>query len=246
MMRRSALVTGATRGIGRGIAMSLAQRGFALTVTARKEQNLEILAADLKDAGAANVVYRPLDMGQRDELSQLVQLHGDTFGSMNVLSLNAGVGTAGNVDDLPVHRIDKTLQVNLVSAMILTKAAIPLLRTAAVEDPQHGARVIGLSSITGAYPEAGLAMYGASKAALLSFLETVNLEEAGNGVTATAIAPGYVDTDMSNWTKATVPANTMIPVADIVSVAVMLIELGPTTTIPRIVMTRSGTNGYSA
>ena len=165
---------------------------------------------------------------------------------MNALIINAGVGTAGNVSELPIHRIDKTIEVNLVAAMILVKESLPLLRAGAATDSAHGAKMIEMASITGAFPEAGLALYGASKAALISFLETVNLEESGNGVSATAVAPGYVDTDMSAWRTGTIPASSMIPVADVVAVVDMLLHLGRMTGIPRVVMTRSGTTGNVA
>ena len=79
--------------------------------------------------------------------------------------------------------------------------------TAATADRKRGARVIALASITGVYAEPGLAVYGASKAALISLMETLNAEESANGVMATAIAPAYVATDMSAWTADTIPAN---------------------------------------
>jgi 3-oxoacyl-[acyl-carrier protein] reductase len=124
--------------------------------------------------------------------------------------------------------------------------SLPLLRAAAAADPERGAKVIALASITGVYAEPGLAVYGATKAALISFMETLNAEESAHGVTATAIAPGYVDTDMSAWVTDTIPAHAMIPVADVVAVADMLLSLSPRTAIPTIVMARSGTNGYRA
>lgn len=96
------------------------------------------------------------------------------------------------------------------------------------------------------YAEPGLAVYGATKAALISFMQTLNAEESAHGVTATAIAPGYVHTDMSAWATDTIPARTMIPVADVVAVADMLLSLGPRTSIATIVMSRSGTTEYRA
>jgi NAD(P)-dependent dehydrogenase (short-subunit alcohol dehydrogenase family) len=127
----------------------------------------------------------------------------------------------------------------------LVQHALPHLRAAAAASP-GGARVIFLSSIAGVYAEPGLAAYGAAKAALISLAETVNAEESGNGVMATALAPAYVDTEMSAWTIDTVPAETMIPVSDVVAVVRMLLGLGRTTAIPRIVLSRSGTSGYGA
>ena len=96
-MVRSALVTGATRGIGRGIATSLARKGFELTVTARNDDDLRKLAIDLNDEGAPKVVRHAMDLAQREGLPHLVRLHENTFGSMNALIINAGVGTAGSV-----------------------------------------------------------------------------------------------------------------------------------------------------
>jgi 3-oxoacyl-[acyl-carrier protein] reductase len=243
---RTALVTGASRGIGRGIAESLARQGFGLTITSRKPVELASLAVELEALGAPKVVHMAAEMAARESLPSLVELHDTTFGAMSALVLSAGVGTAGNVAEFPVHRIDKTLEVNLVSAIVLIQNALPLLRAGAEQDPEHGSTIVGLSSITGTYAEPGLAVYGASKAGLISLLQTVNLEESANGVKATALAPGYVDTDMSAWTNETIPADVMIRVSDIVAVVDMLVALGRTATIPSMVVSRSGSNGYEA
>ncbi|MER7002822.1 SDR family oxidoreductase [Dactylosporangium sp. NPDC000555] len=243
---RTALITGASRGIGRGIALSLAQQGYGLTVTSRSESGIATLAGQLRDAGSPMTVHRAADMADRQALPGLVALHGETFGSMNALIVNAGVGTAGPVDSFRTDRLDKTVEVNFTAAFVLIQAALPLLRSAADADPALGAKVIAMSSITGAYAESGLAVYGATKAALLSLMETVNLEEGARGVTASAIAPGYVETDMSAWVTDTVPADTMIRVSDVVAVVNMLLGLSRNTSITRIVMSRSGASGYHA
>jgi 3-oxoacyl-[acyl-carrier protein] reductase len=243
---KTALVTGASRGIGRGIARSLAAQGYGLTITSRAEADLVEVAAELRSLGAPVVVHRAADLAARVELPGLVELHAETFGSMNALVVNAGVGTAGPVASTRLDRFDKTVEVNLASGLVLIQAALPLLRSAAAADPIRASRVIAMSSITGVYAEAGLAVYGATKAALISLMETVNLEESGHGVCATAIAPGYVETDMSAWTTDTVPAETMIRVNDVVAVVDMLLGLGRNTSITKIVMTRSGASAYGA
>jgi 3-oxoacyl-[acyl-carrier protein] reductase len=243
---RTALVTGASRGIGRGIAFSLARQRYGLTITSRGESDLATLADKLREAGCPQVNHMAVDMADGQGLPGLVSSHADMFGSMNALVVNAGVGTAGPIATFPTQRLQKTIGVNFTAAFVLIQQAIPLLRSAAAVDPANGARVIALSSITGAYAEANLAVYGATKAALLSLVETLNLEESRHGLLASAIAPGYVDTDMSAWATDQIPADSMIHVADVVAVVDMLLRLSSNTSITRVVMSRSGTSGYCA
>jgi 3-oxoacyl-[acyl-carrier protein] reductase len=159
--------------------------------------------------------------------------------------VNAGVGTAGPVAQFPMKRLTKSMRVNFVAPFTLIQASVPLLRRWA-EQSANGAKVVALASITGVYPEPGLAAYGATKAALLSLVETVNREEISHGITASAVAPGYVDTDMSAWVTDTIPASEMIPVADVVAVVDMLVNLSRHSSIPRVVMARSASTGYEA
>jgi NAD(P)-dependent dehydrogenase (short-subunit alcohol dehydrogenase family) len=243
---RSALITGASRGIGRGIALSLASRGYALTISSRDDLDLKTLSTELVAAGSPHVEHLAVDMADRAGVQELVASHARTFGSLHALVINAGVGTAGNVAGFRLDRLDKTVAVNFSAPFVLMQSALPSLRRGAQEDPERGAKIIALSSITGVYAESGLAAYGASKAALLSLIDTINHEEARSGVTAAAIAPGYVDTDMSAWIKETIPAHEMIRVADVVAVVDMLLNLGRNTSITRIVMSRSTGSGYEA
>jgi NAD(P)-dependent dehydrogenase (short-subunit alcohol dehydrogenase family) len=96
------------------------------------------------------------------------------------------------------------------------------------------------------YAEAGLAAYGASKAAVVSLVEALNAEESGNGVTATAIAPGFVDTDMAAWVTDRIPAEAMIPVADIVTLVNGLLDLSARSVVPLMIVNRAGASGRSA
>jgi short-subunit dehydrogenase len=242
---KTALVTGASRGIGNGVARDLARQGYGLTVSSRSDADLDELAEALLAQGAPTVVRHAVDLADRDELPALVAAHRKAFGSMDALILAGGVGTAGAFETLSERRVDKTLAVNLTSTIALLQQALPLLREAAAAS-ERGSRVVLFSSITGVYAEAGLAVYGASKAALVSLAASLNAEESGNGVMFTAIAPAYVATDMSAWTTDTVPAETMIPVEDIVTLVRALLKLGRRTSITDLVLSRSGANPYSA
>ncbi|SNS56748.1 SDR family NAD(P)-dependent oxidoreductase [Rhodococcoides kyotonense] len=237
---KSALVTGGSRGIGLGIATRLAELGYGLTVTARDATTLESVAAGLSAAGAPEVITVAVDLADRDAADRIVDAHASRFESMNALILNAGVGTAGSIAEYPMRRFDKTLDVNFRAPFQILQNSIPLLRRVAEADTEHGAKVVALASLAGVYSEAGLAVYGATKAAMLSLVETLNAEESGNGITGTAIAPGYVDTDMSDWTKDKIPAESMIRVGDIVELATSVLNLSSRAVVPRIVVTRAG------
>ncbi len=165
---------------------------------------------------------------------------------MSALVLNAGVGTAGDIASYPMHRLDKTLAVNFRAPFAFLQESLPLLHAAAASSPESGARVIAMASITGVYAEAGLAAYGATKAALVSLVDALNAEESGNGVSGTAIAPGYVETDMSAWVQDRLPADTMIPVSDIVNLVDGLLALASRSVVPEVVVARAGTPGYVA
>lgn len=243
--RKTALVTGASRGIGRGIAFELAAEGFGLTVTSRSQDDLALLAAELMKAGAADVVSHAADLVNRDALAAVVDAHAASFRSMDALVLSGGVGTGGEFGDLPRQRVDKTVAVNFLSTVELVQRSLPWLREAAAVN-ERGARVILLASVTGVFAEPGLALYGATKAAMISLAEALNAEESGRGVMVTAIAPGFVDTDMAAWTTDIIPAEKMIPVRDIVSAVRMLLALGRNTSVTRLLLTRSGVTGYQA
>lgn len=245
-MTKSALITGASRGIGLGIAERLAHLGYSLTVTARDSERLATVAQELTTAGAPDVVAMAGDLSDPEHLERLTIEHNANYGSMTALILNAGVGTAGNIADFPMRRFDKTFAVNVRAPFQLLQQSLPLLRAGAAEDPDRGAKVVSLASITGVYAERGLAVYGATKAALISLTQTLNAEESANGISATTIAPGYVDTDMSKWTQDTIPPNEMLEVNDIVEIVAALLQLSSRAVVSNIVMTRAGTDGYGA
>ncbi|WP_227985233.1 SDR family NAD(P)-dependent oxidoreductase [Nocardia spumae] len=245
-MTRTALITGASRGIGLGVAERLARQGYALTITARDAERLTSVGDRLREAGAVDVAAVAADMSDTDGVAGVLAEHEGRFGAMSALILNAGVGYAEPVADAVMRRFDKTMAVNLRAPLQLIQGALPLLRTAAAAEPARGAKVIALSSITGVYAEAGLSVYGAAKAALVSLIATLNAEESGNGVAATTIAPGYVDTDMSAWIHDRIPPEQMLAVDDVVEMVDSLLRLSARAVVSNIVMSRAGTDGYRA
>ena len=242
---RRAIVTGATGGIGRAIAGRLAAAGYRLTVSGRDEAALAKLAADLADAGAELQVV-PADMTSEEEVRALARGHAGRFGSLDLLVLSAGTGTSGRIAEYPMRRFDRQMTVNVRAPFALVQECLPALREAAAARPVHGARIAAIASMAGIASEPGLAAYGAAKAALISLCHSINAEESSAGVTATAIAPGFVDTDMSAWVHDRIDPAEMIPTSDLADLVLTLAQLSARSVIPLIAMSRAGESHWRA
>ncbi|NUU21502.1 MAG: SDR family oxidoreductase [Streptomycetaceae bacterium] len=237
--RRAALVTGASRGIGRGIAQRLADAGYDLTVSARDPDRIRDTATEL---AAAGVRVHPVaaDLAVEDDVHRLAAEHAAHHDRLDVLVLGAGVGFSGPLTDTTKRRYDVQFDVNVRAPFVLIQATLPLMRKTAPLNPDHGAKIIALASITGVAAEPALAAYGATKAALISLCQSVNTEASADGVSATAICPGYVDTDMTEWVRDRIAPGRMIRVDDIAELAMSVTRLSPYAVVPEMVVTRPG------
>lgn len=241
----SALITGASRGIGLGIARLLATQGWALTITARDTDRLTTVKTELEELGGT-VDAIAADLTDETALDAVVDYHTQTHGRLNALILAAGIGSAGPIDGYPLRRFDKQIAVNLRAPFALLARTLPLLRAGAAAEPERGARIVALSSVEGVYPETGLSAYAAAKAGLISLVRSINLEENPHGIVATAISPGYVNTDMSAWTTDTIPTQDMLPVSDIVKIVDLILNLSPNAVLPHILINRAKGSAYHA
>jgi len=224
-MRRAALVTGGSSGIGLAIASMLGDEGFDLTLVSRRIERVEAAAAKLGAvAVAANV-------GDEDECARLVAEHRERFGRLDLLVNSAGIGIGGRVEDLSPKHLDLQLGVNLRGLFLVTQAAIPLLR-------ESKGWIVNLASIAGTVPTPGLATYGATKAAVIALTRSLNEELDADGVRAVALCPGFVDTPMAEWSG--IPPDQMIRPEDCAEVVRMLLRLSPHARIPQVVIERMG------
>jgi NAD(P)-dependent dehydrogenase (short-subunit alcohol dehydrogenase family) len=221
----SALVTGGSSGIGLAIAQMLADEGFDLTLSGRKLDRLEAAREGLEAA----IVQA--DVSNEDDCNRLVAEHLEFHGGLDVLVNSAGVGIAGTIADATTKAFDLQLGVNLRGAFLVTRAALPELRRAR-------GLVVNLASIAGTLPTPGLAVYGATKAALIALTRTLAREEAESGVRATALCPGFVDTPMAAWTG--LPTEEMITPGDCAEIVRALIRLSPAARVPVVVLERAG------
>jgi NAD(P)-dependent dehydrogenase (short-subunit alcohol dehydrogenase family) len=222
---KSALVTGGSSGLGLGLARMLRDEGYGITLVARRPEPLEVAAAEL---GAHAV---SANLSDADECVRIVAAHAERFGGMDVLVNSAGIGIGGSFAEQDTKRISLQLDVNLRATLIVTREALPLLR------PRQG-QVVTLASIAGTIPTPGLAVYGATKAALISFTNSLNREEAQHGVRATAISPAFVATRMTDWTG--IPGEEMIQTEDVVELVRAVLRLSPKARVANIVVERVG------
>ena len=221
----SALVTGGSSGIGLAIARMLQEEGYALTLAARKVERLEAAAGEL---GATPV---PVDVRDEGECARLVATHLEAHGGLDVLVNSAGVGIAGRIGDTSTKQFDLQQSVNLRSAFVVTREALPALRATR-------GYVVNLASIAGTIPTPGLATYGASKAALIALTRSLVREERDTGVRATAICPAFVDTPMTTWTG--IEGTEMIQPEDCAEIVRTLLRLSPAARVPVVVIERAG------
>ena len=223
-MARAALVTGGSSGIGLAIARMLRDEGYGLTIAARSPERLESAAAELAaEAVAANVA-------REEDCERIVATHRERYKSLDVLVNSAGVGVAGRIEDLETKHWDLQFDVNLRGAFLVTRFALPLLK-------QARGLVVNVSSIAGTIPAPGLAAYGAAKAALISLTRSLNAEHSDDGVRATAICPGFVDTPMAAWTG--MASDEMIQPEDCAEIVRTLLKLSPRARIPQVVIERT-------
>jgi 3-oxoacyl-[acyl-carrier protein] reductase len=182
---RAVVVTGGTRGIGKGIAAVFAGAGARVLVTGRDEAAAKAAAAETGAAG-----YVVADVASKADCARVAEAAAERLGGLDVLCANAGVFPEAPLADLAEEDIDRVLAVNVKGTILSVQACLPLLKASG-----HG-RVILTSSITGpvtGYP--GWTHYGASKAGQLGFMRTAAIELARDGITVNAILPGNIMTE---------------------------------------------------
>ena len=185
-----ALVTGASRGIGRAIATSLASSGVTVAVHYDKSVDaaLEVVNEITKSGGSAQVFQASL--GQPDAPADLVQRVAKEFGAINILINNAAVMTDGSIAEMSDAMWDETIAVNLSAVFKLSRACIPAMVA------NKWGRIISISSQVAHTGSANHAHYSATKAALLGFSYSAAKELGVSGITANVVVPGRIDTDM--------------------------------------------------
>ena len=191
-MMRNVVVTGGSRGIGLAIAKKLASEGYGVIAVARKKTDqLDTAIAEASKDGASAIRFEPFDLGDLDKIQGFVaglrKTHGPIYGLVN----NAALGTEGQLALMPNVKIAELVHINTVSPIVLTKYVVRQMMA------DGGGRVVNVSSIIGFTGYSGLSVYAATKASMLGFTRSLAREVGRLGVNVNAVAPGFMDTEMT-------------------------------------------------
>ncbi|GMR13803.1 MAG: SDR family NAD(P)-dependent oxidoreductase [Gemmatimonadota bacterium] len=186
-----ALITGASSGMGRGLALRLAAEGYRVGLAARREQPLEELAAEIRSSGGEALVLR-CDVSVQEDVRAATERCSQEFGDIDLLVANAGQSEMTLVEDLDSGMIEQLMGVNFFGVVYAIEAVLP-----GMLDRGRG-HIVGVSSLAafGGLPRT--AGYSAAKAAVTNFLESLRVDLRGRGVDVTVISPGYVRTPMTD------------------------------------------------
>jgi 3-oxoacyl-[acyl-carrier protein] reductase len=194
MNHRIALVTGASRGIGRACALGLARAGAKVALAARQTDKLEEVAAEIR-AGGGDAFVVPLDLSAQDSIKQGIAKVAKEFGRIDILVNNAGVTKDGLALRMKADDWNFVLQTNLTGAFFCIQQVIsPMIR-------ERWGRIVNISSVVGEAGNAGQANYVASKAGLIGLTKSLAQELGSRNITVNAVAPGFIETDMTAGLK---------------------------------------------
>ncbi|WP_304237667.1 SDR family oxidoreductase [Jiulongibacter sediminis] len=227
-MSKSAVITGATKGIGRAIAIRFAQEGFDLALTSRTEADLSALKKELEAQFNIKCVVFAADLSNKADTEAFVAEVKNTFDNVNVLVNNTGIFVQGALMTEPEGALEKQIDTNLYSAYYTTRGLIETIRKG------KGAHIFNICSIASlqAYPGSG--SYSISKFALLGFSKSLREELKPEGIKVTSIMPGATFT--SSWEGIDLPESRFISAKDVADTVWASYNLSPSALIEEIVM----------
>lgn len=216
-----AVITGAGRGIGKGIALAFAREGATLVLTARSADQLTAVANEAAQLSGAPAIAHPADVTSEEQVARLFALVSAEFGKLDLLVNNAGAFDGGPLDQLTVEAWDKVINTNLRGPFLCTRAALRMMK------PQKSGRIINIGSIAAQRVRPNSAPYATSKHGLWGLTQATALEGREYGVTCGAIHPGNVEVERRQASGRAEDDEPMIATADIAEVAVLMAALPP-------------------
>ena len=221
------LITGAGRGIGRTLALSLAREGAEVVLTARTQSELDRVCDEIVAEGGKAYALAA-DLRKDQDIGRVFDHIRDTFGRLDILVNNAGMGRFAPIKDLPIEDFDAMWSLNMRALFLCTQRAIPLMA------PQRQGAIVNISSLAGKNAFIGGGGYSATKWALLGFAKTLMLEVREQNIRVVTICPGSVDTTFSSSTKDTARSEKIIHPQDIADTLVTVLTLPDRTMVSEI------------
>ncbi|MBF6571310.1 MAG: SDR family NAD(P)-dependent oxidoreductase [Candidatus Binataceae bacterium] len=189
---QNVIVTGGSRGLGLAIARQLVAAGYRVIAVARSSNAQLVCAMEQATSGQPGaLIFRPFDLEDISAIPQLVKELRQEFGSIHGLVNNAGLGTSGILATMHDAQIQRLVRLNTISPIILTKYVVRSMMA------ERGGRIVNLASIVGFTGYSGLSVYSATKASMIGFTRSLAREVGPLGINVNAVAPGFVDTEMT-------------------------------------------------
>jgi len=220
-----AVVTGGTRGIGRAIAERLLSEGAAVAVCSHARENVRAFARDWQPRADGRLLAETADVSKLEDVERFLKRVDESFGGLDILINNAGIGVFKSVADLSPEEWHRTIDLNLTGVYYCSHAALPRMKT------RGGGYIINISSLAGKNPFAGGAAYNASKFGVNGFSEAMMMDHRYDNVRVSYVMPGSVDTEFSARAAA---APWKIQPEDVAEVVMMLLNTPARTLISRV------------
>lgn len=233
-----ALVTGASRGIGRAIALALADAGAAVSLAARAASDLCTVQSEIAEAGG-QAAFFPTDLLSEGDIVALVQSTVGLFGHLDIVVNNAGTGTFGPLEQTTIDQWDHMMAVNARAPFLVCKEAIPYLRR------QDASFIINIASVVGIKGYIHQAAYSASKHALMGMTKALAREVQADGIRVHAILPGGVDTGMVGQARPDLDRSVLMSPEEIADIVLFLVTRRGKAVIDEILVRRAASTPWA-
>jgi 3-oxoacyl-[acyl-carrier protein] reductase len=228
---RVALITGAGRGIGRSIALALAQAGARTFLAARSSDQLKGVAEEIRARGG-EAEFLAADLSRADGVEAVFEALRHRYGTLDVLVNNAGLGICGPMVEFPEQSLDLLLAVNVKGLFLCCQQAMRLMV------PAHQGYIINISSVVGFKGYANQAAYTASKHAVMGITKSLAVEAQPYGIRVSAILPGAVDTDLMQALRPDLDKALLMKPQDVADAVMFLLSLSETAAVDEIYIRR--------
>ncbi len=226
-----ALVTGASRGIGRGIALALAEAGAQVALAARSSDRLRSMEKEILDRGGKAAAL-PVDLAEEPQVESLFARLAQTYGRLDILVNNAGIGLFGALSDFSSQDFDRLIAVNLKAVFLCCRQAMRLMI------PRKRGYIINISSVVGFKGYPNQSVYTATKHGVMGITKSLAVEAQPHGIRVSAVLPGGTDTEMSIPARPDLKRAELLQPEDIARTVLFLLSLSPRAAIDQIYIRR--------